>query len=45
VSNVYLTEHCGILKNLLDVVLADRRFIIAESVGAMQAKLHIQRVY
>jgi len=43
VSDVYLTEHCGILKNLLpgDVVLADRGFTIADSVGAMRAKLHI----
>jgi len=39
VSNVYLTEHCGILKTLLpgDVVLADRGFTIADSVGAMRA--------
>ena len=43
VSDVHLTEHCGILKNLLpgDVVLADRGFTIAESVAAMHAKLHI----
>ena len=43
VSDKYLTEHCGILKKLLpgDVVLADRGFDIAESVGSMQAKLHI----
>ena len=43
VSGVYLTEHCGILKNLLpgDVVLADRVFTIADSVGAMRATLHI----
>ena len=43
VSDKYLTEHCGILRKLLpgDVVLADRGFDIAESVGSMQAKLHI----
>jgi len=43
VSDKYLTEHCGILRKLLpgDVVLADRGFDISESVGAMQAKLHI----
>jgi len=43
VSDVHLTEHSGILKKLLpgDVVLADRGFDIADSVSAMQAKLHI----
>ena len=42
VSDVYLTEHCGILKNLPgDVVFADRGFTIADSVGAMRATLHI----
>ncbi len=43
VSDKYLTDHCGILNYLLpgDVVLADRGFHIAESVGVMQAKLHI----
>ena len=43
VSDKYLTDHCGILQKLLpgDVVLADRGFDIAESVGMMQAKLHI----
>ena len=43
VSDKYLTEHCGILRKLLpgDIVLADRGFDIAESVGSMQAKLHI----
>ena len=43
VSDKYLTEHCGILRKLLpgDVILADRGFDISESVGAMQAKLHI----
>ena len=42
-SDVYLTEHCGILKNLVpgDVVLADHGFTIAESVATMHAKLHI----
>ena len=40
---MHLTEQCGILDNLLpgDVVLADRGFDITESVGMMQAKLHI----
>ena len=42
-SDNYITEHCGILKKLLpgDIVLADRGFDIAESVGTMQAQLHI----
>ena len=43
VSDKHLTDNCGILKKLLpgDVVLADRGFDIAESVGMMQARLHI----
>jgi len=43
VSDKYLTEHCGILRKLLpgDIVLVDRGFDIAESVGSMHAKLHI----
>ena len=43
VSDKYLTEQCGILDNLNpgDIVLADRGFDIAESVGMTQAKLHI----
>lgn len=42
-SDKYLTEHCGILDKLLpgDVVLADRGFDIADSVGMQQAQLHI----
>ena len=42
-SDKYITEHCGILKKLLpgDVILADREFDIAESVGTIQARLHI----
>ena len=42
-SDKYITEHCGILKKLLpgDIVLANRGFDIAESVGTMQAQLHI----
>lgn len=43
VSDKHLTEQCGVLNNLLpgDIVLADRGFDITESVGVMQAKLHI----
>ena len=43
VSDKHLIEHCGILDKLLpgDVVLADRGFDIKDSVGAMQARLHI----
>ena len=43
VSDKYLTESCGILNHLLpgDIVLADRGFDISESVGMMQARLHI----
>ena len=42
-SDKYITENSGILKKLLpgDIILADRGFDIAESVGTMQAKLHI----
>ena len=42
-SDKHLTEQCGILNNLLpgDIVLADQGFDITESVGVMQAKLHI----
>jgi len=40
VSDKHLTENCGMLKKLLpgDIVLADRGFDIAESVGI---RLHI----
>ena len=43
VSDKYLTEHYGILNKLLpgDIVLVDRGFDIANSVGAMQAALRI----
>ena len=43
VSDKYLTEHCGILYNLLpgDIVLADRGFDISDSVGMHQARLHL----
>ena len=43
VSDKYLTESCGILNHLLpgDIVLADRGFDISDSVGMMQARLHI----
>ena len=43
VSDKYITENSGILNKLLpgDVMLADREFDIAESVGVRQAKLHI----
>ena len=42
-SNKYVTEHCGFLNKLTpgDVVLADRGFDIAESVGTHGAELHI----
>lgn len=42
-NNKHLTENSGILKKLLpgDIVLADQGFDIAESVGMMQASLHI----
>ena len=42
-SDKHITENCGILKKLLpgDIILADRGFNIAESMGTMQAKLHI----
>ena len=42
-SDKYFTEHCGILNRLHpgDVVLADRGFDISDSVGMMQAILHI----
>jgi len=43
VSDKHLTEHSGFLNKLLpaDVVLADRSFDIAESVGMRQARLHV----
>ncbi len=43
VSDKYLTEHFGMLKNLIpgDVVLADRGFDRSDSVGTMQASLSI----
>ena len=43
VSDKYLTEHCGILRKSLpgDVILADRGFDIADSVGAVKARLNI----
>ena len=43
VSDKYLTEHSGILDQLLpgDIVLADRGFDISDSVGLHQARLHI----
>ena len=42
-SDKYLTENCGFLEHLLpgDMVMADREFTIAESVGLKQAKLVI----
>ena len=42
-SDKFLTENCGILKNLLpgDLVLADRGFTIQEEVCYYGAKLHI----
>lgn len=43
VSDKYLTENSGLLRKLLpgDIVLADRGFDIADSVGFYQARLHI----
>ena len=40
---MYLTENCGLLKNLLlgDLVLADRGFTVQESVGLYCAVLKI----
>ena len=42
-SDKFLTENCGFLEKLLpgDMVMADRRFTISESVGLKQAKLEI----
>ena len=43
VSDKYLTEHCGISRNILqgDIVLADCGFDISDSAGMHQAKLHL----
>ncbi len=43
VSDKFLTESSGILDCLLpgDIVLADRGFNISDSIGMMQAKLHL----
>ena len=43
VSDVYLTEHCGLLENLMpgDMILADRRFNIHESVGLYCAEIKL----
>lgn len=45
VSDVHLTKHCGILKKLLpgDTVLANRGFVIADSVGLMYTYLHLPK--
>jgi len=42
-SDVYLTENCGLLKNLIpgDVDMADRGFTIKDSVGLYCAELKI----
>ena len=42
-SDKYLTENCGLLDKLIpcDMIMADRGFTIAESVGLKQAKLVI----
>lgn len=42
-SDVYLTENCGFLNNLLpgDVILADRGFTVSESVAFYNAELKI----
>ena len=44
VSDKHITAHCGILDKIIpgDVILADRGFDIADSVGVMQGCLHIQ---
>ena len=41
--DVYITEHCGLLKNLLsgDVVLADRGFTIQDSVRLYRAEVQL----
>ena len=43
VSDKHITEHCSILDKIIpgDVILADRGFDIADSVGVMQGCLHI----
>ncbi len=43
VSDKFLTESSGILDCLMpgDIVLADRGFDISDSIGMMQAKLHL----
>ena len=43
VSDKHVTENSGVLRKLLpgDIVLADRGFDIADSVGFYQAKLYI----
>ena len=43
VSDKYITEHCGILEKLLpgDLVLADRGFDIADSVGMYCAQINV----
>jgi len=43
VSDVYLTEECGLLKKLLpgDMILADRGFTIQDSAGLYCAEVHI----
>ena len=42
-SDKYLTEHCGMLKNLRpgDLVMAERGFTIEENLSLYQAKLAI----
>ena len=42
-SDVYLTEHCGFLDNLIngDVILADRGFTVADSVAMCNAEIKI----
>ena len=43
VSDIHFTDNCGILKKLLpgDIILADQGFNNEESVGLIQARLHI----
>ena len=47
VPDVYLTENCGLLQNLLpgDLALADREFTIQESAGLYCAEVKVPPLY